>query len=577
MAAKVGITPPIYKIDADAAIEVVGATADVKDLPAKIIGLYNRQKAEEIYAKQGDADIDGCSLILYRNMKTRPSTSSWVSFFKGSGIKLEDIQNQMQHLVCFVVVDDELYAYTAGQSSVCFERFIDISFPIEVGRRVAKAELKGAKSSQITGTTLASDVHFRDPRRITYLESLDNVWTALSGQLKDSVLGEKTLKDIYGTKSKMRLDVTSAIRLGPRIESPAKLVKLIRWMASKAEEALPLDDAWAGLDAIKVLNPRKRKDLIEKLKKDLAKRIFIKKDWTNISVAHIDASLYDNATCYTVSQGEKVLYEADSAPSLSDFVNNMAVDSANLLDNLTSVVIQTENSDYFNGGVWTSGPLMNHLHGEIRHGGKTYFLLAGKWYEVDATYIEQITKDFIGTLSTLDLDASIVGLRDWQNADSEGTYNDGAFANSINGDRVLTDNIELFDGLISDGSTTYIVHVKRNFDVKVRDVRSQVLNSAQIIENDLRVGTREKLKSHHARLVEWKRTTISEDDFLKLFENPRIYVMAYGSKTKVSESTIQKFNSRIARMEVVSLNNQFRQISSAESQAKLGISWIKIV
>ncbi|MDQ0867279.1 hypothetical protein QF036_004930 [Arthrobacter globiformis] len=67
------------------------------------------------------------------------------------------------------------------------------------------------------------------------------------------------------------------------------------------------------------------------------------------------------------------------------------------------------------------------------------------------------------------------------------------------------------------------------------------------------------------------------DEFLKLFENPRIYVMAYGSKIKVNESTIKKFSSSVARMEVVSLNNQFRQISSAESQAKLGISWIKIV
>lgn len=140
VASKAGITPQIYKIDADAAIEVVGATADVKDLPAEIIGLCNKQKSEEIYAKQGRADADASKLMLYRNVKTLPSTSSWVSFFQASGIKLEDIQNQMQHLVCFVVVDDELYAYTAGQSAVRFERFIDIAFPIEVGRRVAKAE-----------------------------------------------------------------------------------------------------------------------------------------------------------------------------------------------------------------------------------------------------------------------------------------------------------------------------------------------------------------------------------------------------------------------------------------------------
>ncbi|WP_437770399.1 DUF6119 family protein [Arthrobacter sp. KNU40] len=578
MAAKTGITPPIYKIDADAANEFFGGAFSAKDLPAKLIDRYNKDKGIETYAIEGTAEIDGCSLQLYRNVKTRPSTSSWVKFFDGSGIELEEIQNQMQHLVCFVVVDDELYAYTAGQSSVSFERFIDISFPIEVGRRVAKAEIKGAKSSQITGSTLASDVHFRDPRRITYAESLDNVWMALSGQLQNSVLVEKALKDVFGAKSKIRLDVTSAIRLGPRIESPQKLIDLIRWMAAKADEALPDDDPWAGLDAIKVLNPRKKKDLIEKLRKNLADRIFVKRDWSNITVAHIDASLYDNATFYAVSQGDAVLYEEDTQPELSDIVGSMTVDTVNLLSNFSSVIIQTENADYFDG-VSTTGPLISHLHGEIRHGGKTYFLLAGKWYEVDATYIEQITKDFLETLTSIDLDAAAVGLRDWKHASSEGEYNETASTARvfINGDKVLTDNIELFDGLVSDGTTTYIVHVKRNFDVKVRDVRSQVINSAQIIENDLRVGTMAKLRQHHERLVRRKRTSLSEDDFLKLFENPRVYVVAYGSDIKVDASTIKRFGSSVARMEVVSLNNQFRQISSAESQAKLRVSWVKIV
>ncbi|GAA5197164.1 hypothetical protein GCM10023346_31260 [Arthrobacter gyeryongensis] len=118
--------------------------------------------------------------------------------------------------------------------------------------------------------------------------------------------------------------------------------------------------------------------------------------------------------------------------------------------------------------------------------------------------------------------------------------------------------------------------MKRDFDVKVRDVRSQIINSAQIIENDLRVGSLAKLKAHHARLVNWGRTTISEADFLKLFDQPRVYVLAYGSKVKVSESTLTNFGSSVARMEVVSLNNQFRQLGSAESMAKLRVAWIKI-
>lgn len=573
-----GITPPIYKIDISAANEYLKETFSAQDLPVHIIADYNQSKGSETYAEEGTAEIDGCHLRLYRNIRSRPSTSNWVKFFEGSGIELAEIQNQMQHLACFLVIDGELYAYTAGQSVVAFERFIDISFPIEVGRRIAKAEIKGAKSSQITGSTLASDVHFRDPRRITHTESLENVWTALSGQLQETALAEATLKDIFGAKTKIRLDVTSAIKLGPRIESPEKLIKLIRWMAAKADQTPPKDDPWAGLDAIKVLNPRKKKDLIGKLRGALAELIFGRNQTANITVTHVDASLYANATSYTAHQGTHLAYESETPPELSDIISGMTVNTADIEKNLSSVIIQTENSDYFDG-ITTTGPLINHLHGEMRYEGKTYFLLAGKWYEVDATYIDQVTKDFLEIMANIDLDASILGLRDWKHKFSEGEYNENASTSSIfiNGDRVLTDNIELFDGLVSDGKTTYIVHVKRNFDVKVRDVRSQVINSAQVIENDLRVGMMTKLRQHHQRLVTRNRTTLSEEQFLNLFDYPRVYVVAYGSTWKVDASTIDHFSSSVARMELVSLNSQFRQISSAESQAKLRVSWVKIV
>lgn len=80
MAAKTGITPPIYKIDADAANEFFGGALSAKDLPAKLIDRYNKDKGIETYAIEGTSEIDGCSLQLYRNVKTRPSTSSWVKF-----------------------------------------------------------------------------------------------------------------------------------------------------------------------------------------------------------------------------------------------------------------------------------------------------------------------------------------------------------------------------------------------------------------------------------------------------------------------------------------------------------------
>src|SRR5262249_41929554 len=155
----------------------------------------------------------------------------------------------------------------------------------------------------------------------------------------------------------------------------------------------------------------------------------------------------------------------------------------------------------------TEGALLAHLNGELTHKGRTYFLLAGKWYEVDATYIELIKKDFINLLAPLDISASSIGLRPWQADETEGIYNGSSldYDEWINGDLVLTDNVELFDTLAYSGSELYIIHVKRDFNVKIREVRSQLIGSAQIIEDDLR-GDSNKLKHHHRQLVTKGRT-----------------------------------------------------------------------
>ena len=576
MAAKPGINVPIYKLDVEAIREFFGDELDLDVIPGQLVQRYNNEKDQIVYESKGSTTIDGSHVELFLNVKSAPNASSWIKFFSRSGIEVPDIKNQLQHLLCFSVVDDELYAYTAGQSAVVFERFTDVSFPIDVGRRIAKAEVKGARANQITGTTLASDLHFRDPRRITYTESLDTVWTALSGQLRDTALDKKALADIFGVKSKMRIDVTSAVRLGPKVENPAKMIDLIRWLAKQAEGDLPSDDGWAALDAIKVLNPRKKKDLISKLRKSLAEQVFKDKAHENLALANVDASLYSNANHYAVEQNRDLKWDDTEEPTLEDVVSSIDIDTDDYEKNLTDVTIRTSNDEY-GGSFETNGTLIAHLNGEMRYDGKTYFLIAGKWYEVDAAYITEITKDFLDLVESLNVPSASIGLRNWQTDELEGPYNESSLTTDfINGDKVLTDNVELFDTLSFAKNELHILHVKRGFNVKVRDVRSQLLSSAQIIENDLR-NDGKKLREHHAQLVAKGRTTMSEEDFMALFERPRTYSLCYATAKQVTRASIGIFKSSVAKMEVVSLNNQFRQISSNDASASLRIVWIPIV
>lgn len=571
-----GINVAIYKIDADAVHEFFGGDLELADMPARLVSQYNTDKGSVVYGREGQREISGCKFDLYRNVAVRPNTSGWVKFFSGTGIELGNLQNQLQHLVCFVVVDDQLYAYTAGQSAVVFERFVDVSFPIAVGRRIAKPELVAARANQITGSTLASDIHFRDPRRITSVESLDTVWSALSGQLRSDVLKEKELVSIYGEKKRIRVDIKSSVRIGPALESPAKTIELIRWLEAKAEETPPVDDGLAVLDSIKALSPRTRKGLIAELRRALAEQLFVAKDVSGLALTHADASLYNNADKYVATQArvQDPIYEDADRPSLEDVVGAMEIDEDDLEANFKSVRIQSSYDD-FGPGLGTSGTLDSHLYGELSYKGKTYFMLAGKWLEVDADYVEQVTKDFVAIMSARDIAHAELGMAKWSKFDAEGSYNEKLIdpTTSINGDKVLTDNVELFDTIIIGDDEIRIVHVKRHFDVKVRDARSQLINSAQMIENDLRTD-RSKLKKHHAALVRNKRTTMPEADFLALFDKRRHYVLAYGTEVKVTEATLQQFKSYVARMEIVALNNQFNQLGGTGS--RMSIAWIPI-
>lgn len=571
-----GINAPIYRVDVDAVREYFNEDISLEDIPKRLVQDYNERKKEEIFQTRGISTIDSCRIEAFLNIRSTPTTSSWVRFFQETSIDFGAINSQLQHLICFCVVDNELYAFTAGQSAVVFERFVDLTYPIEVGRRIAKPEVKSARANQITGSTLASDLHFRDPRRITYAESLDTVWGALGGYVQDTKLDLKALTDIFGIKTKVKVDVSSALRFGPKIQDPSKMIALIRWLAEQEQGDLAQDDGWAALDAIKLLSPRKKRLLINKLRKALAEKIFRDKDTSNLALTHAEIALYANATQYVVTQNDdNVIVDSTIQPDLNTIVENATIDE-DYAKNLFSIVIHTKNEDY-GQHYGTEGTLLAHLNGELTHGGKTYFLLAGKWYEVNATYIEEIKKDFLNLVSSLDLQASEIGLKNWPKNDREGAYNQASlnYDEKINGDTILTDNVELFDTLAFHGDRLYILHVKKNFNVKIRDVRSQLLTSAQIIENDLRNNS-QRLKKHHAQLVSKGRTQLSEDEFLKLFQKPRTYALCYGTKEKVTSSTINKFTSSVAKMEVVSLNNQFRQISTDDS-AVLRLVWIPLV
>lgn len=582
-----GITAGIFRLDTQAIREEFGSNLRPANMHYQIVRDYNSTSRRAQFELQGEQVATGGGLItVYKKRVDQKKISPWVDFYRKIGIQIGSADSLNQHFACFLAIGDHLYAHAAGQGLVVFERFTDVSFPIEVARRIAKPEVKRARASQLSGTTLANDVSFRDLRRLAYSESLENVWTALSCQVRRDCLEDETIKRIFGTKRSIRLEVSSSVRLVSEIQSPQDLVQLISWLQSKADEELTIDDEWTILDSLRVLNPRKSKDQIRRLRTQLSRQIFVDNDFDDLDLINVEASLFSNATRYQAFLRSICLYDSATRPDLQAVVEGVKfhLDAKSLSDGERAALLEQislESLDDEDDAILrTSGSLMSHIHGEMRQHSQTFFLLSGRWYQVDKDYIDLVTSDLKSCLNSLGTKASEIGMRPWRSSESEGVYNGSSLPgdNFINGDRVLRDNVELFDSLYWTKSSTYIIHVKRGFDVKIRDVRSQLINSANLIENDLRGAKTQRLARHWEALSKGGRTGLAKPDFLDLFSQNRVYVLAYATRQQVTHLNLEtEFKSRVARMEVVNLEAQFRRVAGVGKRASLQIAWIPLI
>jgi uncharacterized protein (TIGR04141 family) len=161
-----------------------------------------------------------------------------------------------------------------------------------------------------------------------------------------------------------------------------------------------------------------------------------------------------------------------------------ALDSLDsFIENMESMFLETTQDEI---DIGTAGKIYAHLHGEIQHDNKTYFLVDKQWYLVKDSFLEVLQLDFDQYVSgDRIIDRTTIDLTAWTTG-VESRYNDSYCPNTnfIVGDRVILDGIEYFDLLyIGDPDKVYVIQVKKGFGGKTRESCSQIRNSAKMIES----------------------------------------------------------------------------------------------
>jgi len=120
-----------------------------------------------------------------------------------------------------------------------------------------------------------------------------------------------------------------------------------------------------------------------------------------------------------------------------------------------------------------------------------------KWYYVSHDYFALVQKAFVELLQKNLLKPGRPGhlSKRWTPDQDEYAYNK-CYKNEsgfIVGDKVLVNNLEVFDLLQSKDGVTYIYHVKDGFSQTTRDACSQLNNSAKFIRHGLQGGPEDKI------------------------------------------------------------------------------------
>ena len=581
----------LYKIDTDTVTTVFGDdTIAIVDIPAKLVDRYNIGKTEDIgngsqaYTPLATANDSTFAtqnkLTFYKKQQQAVVSHSWTTHFEQAGVDLGSMPTAVPNIVCFVVRDDDLFAITTGSASVVFEPYIDQNFPIELAKRVLNPEVKGGKQQSISGVVQASDIYFRHPTRVNVSTSYQDVWQNLSGTISAAVRQSDDFKDIFGEKRSVSVEVKSSIKISAKVEHPSKLLTMLDWSLKLIAQDLTEEqkNAFSFYDSVRPLTSRKDGIIINKLNDEIS-RLFLADDDVDISLSHNDTSNFINAESYELKYGGSVYGDGwtstPSALEVASVINNNRIHGASDREQLEKFKLEARyQDDQYKG---TSASVMKHLNGEVPLDDKIYYLLNGRWYQVEKTFqdvTDNALREILDTGENTSLSNSSIGLTDYTHA-NEGKYNEAqALGDSrIIGDKVLLRNLELAD-IIGTENNDYIdiIHVKRGFNGSTRDAASQLRNAMNTIENDLNITRRPSLNAYYDELKKNNRIdSLSKADFIKLFSRKRRYVMAYVTKKEVTSDNLSSFTSSIAKNETVSILGYARQFTKAEME----LVWIE--
>ena len=467
----------------------------------------------------------------------------------------KEIRNKNESFVLFLYqkTDKKLYAVSGGYGAFTIQNFIADDFGINILIRIIRGKeekvLKSAKEFGVTGGVIGISKYFRSEYNFYENDNFGNIYREVAAYIdKDTAsrlgITNDTTKQCIAKNS---FKLNQSITFDEMINIVTKLNEIMK------------NDANFTINEIKTLDNKKDETLIQSLKQEVLENIWHNKDnietiEEKLDFVHKDIDkflLADKFKCYRTNYDNiKTLF--------SEVINEIKSKSK---ENFIKV-FDTYNVSSFDedNNILTEDKLFNHLIYEVNYDDKSYFLINGKFYQIENNFKDRLNENckiFIEHNYSDGLD------KDWGNI-TEGEYNllYKGNDNTIVLDTITPQSIEPCDILKYDNDNVYLYHVKKGFNGSMRDLTSQVLTSANRIKEDI-ASDKSYLKELYTKMQakeEYKNQISSEDEFLAIFDKKLHFILAVKDKSNRELKNVEQFSSNIAKFALNELIKNMKNI-----------------
>ena len=569
----------IYKIDSD--IELIGEGELFDKISSLIIsGGYENQIIE--------ANPENIELkLLY---KKEPRNPKWKTFLKEITKDQEPVsmpnKSSGESFVLLIkkTSNNQIYAIAGGQGYFAIQDFIDQNFGMNIISRLIHKEdkiIKSTKEKSVMGGIIGATKYFRKTYNLFENDNFGKIYQELQTEINKEILIDKFGFSEIDLKKGTFCIAKSSFKIQKSItmEELFKIIEGCEFVLANFEPT-PINN-------LEKLIKKKNISLISNLQNELINQLWRRYKGResyeiDFDLCHKDFEKYLTASKYMIRKGTsernflkgKIFETLDSVDSLFEAIKEIEQHPNNidefekLFDSLKLYSYDTEDN------ILTYGWLKHHIHGDVEYEGKRYFYIDNTWYLIKDEFIDRLNE---GCHSFIKKHKNNKITKAWNYPlESENDFNKKHIGdeNVIVLDKVTPENIEACDLLHWENNKLYLFHVKAGFGNTMRDLCSQIIIAANKIQQDLVTG-KNYIKSLYKTLEGWngstsqysleassQTSTLSEDEFIKLFDKNLVFVLAIldtANHTRDLEN-ISEFRSNIAKFSLQELVKEMKGI-----------------